>query len=212
MRRVEAAAGSNRPSKRQSRLSARAERDAAARRGPETEDASVRGARGRRGRGCLRCQWRVRLIVRRPNRVHRWRPAASGSPLFPGRICPRAHGSGPAWNLLNHLNRADAESARGGTGCAREHPPRSGRGHERARRLEPGDDVGYGPGVHRDPARQPQQVRVRRRQRAVSARPGPLFVGPLSDRLRLHHRDTGRGRRSPRRARPRAGTDVSRAA
>jgi large subunit ribosomal protein L31 len=38
MRRVEAAAGSSRPSKRQSRLSARAERDAANRRGPETED------------------------------------------------------------------------------------------------------------------------------------------------------------------------------
>ena len=38
MRRVEAAAGSSRPSKRQSRLSARAERDAATRRGPETED------------------------------------------------------------------------------------------------------------------------------------------------------------------------------
>jgi large subunit ribosomal protein L31 len=37
MRRVEAAAGSSRPSKRQSRLSARAERNAA-RRGPETED------------------------------------------------------------------------------------------------------------------------------------------------------------------------------
>jgi large subunit ribosomal protein L31 len=37
MRRVEAAAGSSRPSKRQSRLSARAERNAASRRGPETE-------------------------------------------------------------------------------------------------------------------------------------------------------------------------------
>src|SRR3954466_1322966 len=38
MRRVEAAAGSNRPSKRQSPLSARAEREAASRRGPEPED------------------------------------------------------------------------------------------------------------------------------------------------------------------------------
>jgi large subunit ribosomal protein L31 len=38
MRRVEAAAGSSRPSKRQSRLTARAERDAASRRGSETED------------------------------------------------------------------------------------------------------------------------------------------------------------------------------
>jgi large subunit ribosomal protein L31 len=38
MRRVEAAAGSSRPSKRQTRLSARAERNAAARRGPETEE------------------------------------------------------------------------------------------------------------------------------------------------------------------------------
>jgi large subunit ribosomal protein L31 len=38
MRRVEAAAGSSRPSKRQSRLSARAERDAAARRAPESEE------------------------------------------------------------------------------------------------------------------------------------------------------------------------------
>ena len=37
MRRVEAAAASNRPSKRQSRISARAERDAASRRGPEPE-------------------------------------------------------------------------------------------------------------------------------------------------------------------------------
>ena len=36
-RRVEAAAASGRPSKRQSRLAARAERDAANRRGPETE-------------------------------------------------------------------------------------------------------------------------------------------------------------------------------
>ena len=45
MRRVEAAAGSSRPSKRQSRLSARAERSAAARRGPETEeDAAVEPA------------------------------------------------------------------------------------------------------------------------------------------------------------------------
>src|SRR5215216_2107330 len=41
MRRVEAAAGSSRPSKRQSRLSARAERNAAAQRGPEAEDAAV---------------------------------------------------------------------------------------------------------------------------------------------------------------------------
>jgi len=37
MRRVEAAASANRPSKRQSRLSARAERNAASRRGPETD-------------------------------------------------------------------------------------------------------------------------------------------------------------------------------
>ena len=42
MRRVEAAAGSSRPSKRQTRLSARAERDAATRRAPETaEEATV---------------------------------------------------------------------------------------------------------------------------------------------------------------------------
>ena len=41
MRRVEAAAGSSRPSKRQSRLTARAEREAASRRGPETEDAAA---------------------------------------------------------------------------------------------------------------------------------------------------------------------------
>jgi large subunit ribosomal protein L31 len=40
LRRVEAAAGSSRPSKRQSRLSARAEREAASRRGPETEEAA----------------------------------------------------------------------------------------------------------------------------------------------------------------------------
>jgi large subunit ribosomal protein L31 len=39
MRRVEAAAGSSRPSKRRSRLTARAEREAAARRGRETEEA-----------------------------------------------------------------------------------------------------------------------------------------------------------------------------
>ena len=44
MRRVEAAAGSTRPSKRQSRLSARAERDAAVRRGTETEDAAPEAA------------------------------------------------------------------------------------------------------------------------------------------------------------------------
>jgi large subunit ribosomal protein L31 len=37
MRRVEAAAASGRPSKRQTRMAARAERDAANRRGPETE-------------------------------------------------------------------------------------------------------------------------------------------------------------------------------
>jgi large subunit ribosomal protein L31 len=41
MRRVEAAAGSSRPSKRQSRITARAERNAAARRGSEAEDAAV---------------------------------------------------------------------------------------------------------------------------------------------------------------------------
>ena len=40
MRRVEAAAGSSRPSKRKSRLSARADREAASRRSPETEDAA----------------------------------------------------------------------------------------------------------------------------------------------------------------------------
>jgi large subunit ribosomal protein L31 len=39
MRRVEAAAGSSRPSKRQSRLNARAERSATSRPGPEIEDA-----------------------------------------------------------------------------------------------------------------------------------------------------------------------------
>ena len=37
MRRVEAAAAANRPSKRQTRMSARAEREAANRRGPESE-------------------------------------------------------------------------------------------------------------------------------------------------------------------------------
>ena len=41
MRRVEAAAGSSRPSKRQSRLTARAERTAASRRDAETEDATA---------------------------------------------------------------------------------------------------------------------------------------------------------------------------
>jgi large subunit ribosomal protein L31 len=41
MRRVEAAAGSSRPSKRQSRLSARAERNAASRRGPEAEETAA---------------------------------------------------------------------------------------------------------------------------------------------------------------------------
>jgi large subunit ribosomal protein L31 len=44
MRRVEAAAGSTRTSKRQSRLSARAEREAASRRGPETEAAAPEAA------------------------------------------------------------------------------------------------------------------------------------------------------------------------
>ena len=44
MRRVEAAAGSTRPSKRQSRLSARAERNAVARRAPEAEDTDVASA------------------------------------------------------------------------------------------------------------------------------------------------------------------------
>ena len=41
MRRVEAAAGSSRPSKRQSRLTARAERDCRFPAGPETEDAAA---------------------------------------------------------------------------------------------------------------------------------------------------------------------------
>ena len=41
MRRVEAAAGSSRPSKRQSRLTARAERNASSQRGSETEDAAA---------------------------------------------------------------------------------------------------------------------------------------------------------------------------
>jgi large subunit ribosomal protein L31 len=41
MRRVEAAAGSSRPSKRQSRLTARAERNAASRQVPESEDAAA---------------------------------------------------------------------------------------------------------------------------------------------------------------------------
>jgi large subunit ribosomal protein L31 len=41
MRRVEAAAGSSRPSKRQSRLTARAERNATSHRGSEAADAAV---------------------------------------------------------------------------------------------------------------------------------------------------------------------------
>jgi large subunit ribosomal protein L31 len=41
MRRVEAAAASNRPSKRQTRMAARADRDAANRRGPEPEIAET---------------------------------------------------------------------------------------------------------------------------------------------------------------------------
>jgi large subunit ribosomal protein L31 len=41
MRRVEAAAGSSRPSKRQSRLTARAERNATSQRGSEAADAAV---------------------------------------------------------------------------------------------------------------------------------------------------------------------------
>jgi large subunit ribosomal protein L31 len=44
MRRVEAAAGSSRPSKRQTRLSARAERSATSRRGSEAEDAAEAAA------------------------------------------------------------------------------------------------------------------------------------------------------------------------
>ncbi len=44
MRRVEAAAGSSRPSKRQSRLTARAEREAVARRGRESDDAAPEAA------------------------------------------------------------------------------------------------------------------------------------------------------------------------
>ena len=44
MRRVEAAAGSSRPSKRQSRLTARAERNAASRGGAESEDAAAEPA------------------------------------------------------------------------------------------------------------------------------------------------------------------------
>ena len=44
MRRVEAAAGSSRPSKRKSRLTARAERDATARRSRETDDAAPEAA------------------------------------------------------------------------------------------------------------------------------------------------------------------------
>ena len=44
MRRVEAAAGSSRPSKRQSRLTARAEREAAAQRVPQTEEAAAEEA------------------------------------------------------------------------------------------------------------------------------------------------------------------------
>ena len=43
MRRVEAAAASGRPSKRQTRMAARAERDAANRRGPETEVEATTG-------------------------------------------------------------------------------------------------------------------------------------------------------------------------
>jgi large subunit ribosomal protein L31 len=44
MRRVEAAAGSSRPSKRQSRLTARAERNTSSRRGPEPEDETAEPA------------------------------------------------------------------------------------------------------------------------------------------------------------------------
>ncbi|CAA9570090.1 MAG: Inorganic pyrophosphatase, partial [uncultured Thermomicrobiales bacterium] len=62
----------------------------------------------------------------------------------------------------------------------------------------------------RDPARQPQQVRVRPGPGRDGPRPHPLLGGPLPDRLRLRPRDARGGRRPARRAHPGRGAGVPR--
>ncbi len=64
MRRVEAAAGSSRPSKRQSRLTARAERNAASQRGSETEDEAAAAPADEAVEVVASAKRRDRLIVR----------------------------------------------------------------------------------------------------------------------------------------------------
>ena len=65
-------------------------------------------------------------------------------------------------------------------------------------------------GRRRDPARQPQQVRVGREGRRLPPRSRPRVGGPLQLRLRLHRRDALRRRRPHRRAAPDRRADVPR--
>src|SRR5437763_8353995 len=60
----------------------------------------------------------------------------------------------------------------------------------------------------RDPEGKPQQVRVRPRHGRDQARPLPLLLDGLSDRLRLHPGDARAGRRPARRDGAGVGADV----
>ena len=66
------------------------------------------------------------------------------------------------------------------------------------------------PLLRRDPQGHPQQVRVGRGAAGDQARPLPLLIGRLSDRLRLHPRHARRGRRPARRDGLRQRADVPR--
>ena len=68
---------------------------------------------------------------------------------------------------------------------------------------------GHRRGRRRDPARQPQQVRVRRGGRRLPPRSRPRVGGPLQLRLRLHHGHAGGRRRPHRRPAPDRRADVS---
>ena len=82
-----------------------------------------------------------------------------------------------------------------------EHPHNARSAH--GRRHEP-------PLPDRDPAGLAQQVRVGPGAAGDQAQPLPVLLGPLSDRLRLHHRHDRPARRRARHARVRGGRDLPR--
>ena len=90
-------------------------------------------------------------------------------------------------------------------------PSLGGRGAYRSGHARTAASVpGHRRDRRRDPARQPQQVRVRRAGRGLPAGPGPELGRLLQLRLRVHRGDPGRRRRPHRRAAGHRRADVHR--